>query len=423
MTRGVFSKPPILAGIIAMLGIAAGTSAAYSQEAAPTPPMAPPATTTEAVEYMDEGDGGEEEPAEDEGLLPDNILLPADSPLSVDALYTNDTFNNSRGGIKDGTASHGLVDLVLRTNLDAIDASPIGGTLVLHGQNSHGPFLNDFVGSTQSTNINAHDFTRMAEYYWERNFDDGLAVVRLGRQVGAIQFSVMDLASDFLYGAFIISPNNPLPWYPNPTVAATADIALAEGLRLTAGSFAGGPPSQLTTWGWSQDGQVYSIAQLKYSYSIDGLPGDIQNGTWYSSGNYAAIDGSRNFVGNYGIYGGIDQMVWLEDDEDTKQGLGLFGIYSFAPQDRNNIQNHFASGIVYRGFLPGRDGDVTGVGYTIADFSNARIGLQQEHLVELFYKINITSTMILQPAIQFISAPSGFRQDTVVAGFRFGCEL
>jgi porin len=419
MDRGEIAFRHWLFGVAGLVLCQSWNSFAAAQE----PAQAAPAESQvvqgpyEIDDFMEGADG------EDEGLLPNNLLLPEDSPLKVDAVYTNDTFNNSRGGIKDGTASHGLVDLVLRTDLDAIEFSPIGGSLILHGQNSHGPFLNDFVGSTQSTNINAHDFTRMAEYYWERNIDDGLAVVRVGRQVGAIQFSVMDLAADFLYGAFIISPNNPLPWYPNPTIAATADIALTESLQLTMGSYAGGPPSQLTTWGWSQDGRVYSIAQLKYSYSIDGLPGDIQNGYWYTSGSHTAIDGSRDFNGNYGIYGGFDQMVWLEDDEETKQGLGIFGIYSFAPQDRNNIQNHFAGGVVYRGILPGRDGDVTGVGYTVADFSNARVGYDQEQLIEMFYKIHITQTMILQPAIQYISAPGGLRDDTIVAGFRFGCEL
>lgn len=419
MSRREFKSRWILAGWPAVIWGAVFAAPSLAQEAA----SPAPASSSAMVAPVPASEHPYESEERDEGLLPNNLLLPADSPLSVDVLYTNDTFNNSRGGIKEGTASHGLVDLVLRTDLERIEASPIGGLIHLRGQNSHGPFLNDFVGSTQSTNINAHDFTRMAEYYWERNFDDGLVVVRLGRQVGAIQFSVMDLAADFLYGAFIISPNNPLPWYPNPTVGATADIALAEGLHLNVGSFNGGAPSQLTTWGWSQEGRVYSIAQLKYSYSLDGLPGDIQNGYWYSSGDYAALDGSRTIDGNYGIYGGFDQMVWLEDDEETKQGLGVFGIYSFAPQDRNNVQNHFAGGVVYRGLLPGRDADMTGVGYTVADFSNARIGYNSEKLIEMFYKIHITSTMILQPAIQYISSPSGFRDDTIVAGFRFGCEL
>jgi porin len=428
MSRGKFADHRWLVGIIAA-GLCQVNSAllcareptmVYAEaetveQAAP----APMAMEVYAEECVPEA---EVEPI-DEGLICDYLLFPKGSPFQADVVYTNDTFNNSRGGIKSGTASHGLVDVVLRTNLDALEWSPIGGTFLLHGQNSHGPFLNDFVGSTQSTNINAHPFTRMAEYYWERNFDDGLAIVRVGRQVGAIQFSVLDLAADFTYGAFQKSPNNPLPWYPNPTAAATMDLALTETLHLNMGTFAGGPPSQLTSWGWSQNGQVYSIVQLKNSYSFDGLPGDIQGGSWYDSGSHRAIDNSRDYTGNYGHYCGWDQMMWMEGEQAENQGLGLFAIYSFAPQNRNNVQNHFGGGIVYRGLLPGRDTDVLGCGYTVADFSNSRVGYETEKLVELFYKINITQTMILQPSIQQITAPGGTHGDALLAGFRFGCEL
>ncbi len=342
--------------------------------------------------------------------------------FELDVLYTADTFSNTRGGINRGTAYKGLVDVVLRTDLNALGLDAIGGSFVLHGQNCHGPAINRFVGSSQSTNIDAEPFTAMAEYYWERPMADDLAIVRIGRQVGAIQFSVLDLAADFVYGAFQKSPNNPIPWYPNPTVAATAGLALTESLDVNVGSFAGGDPSQLTSWGWSDNGQVYSIGQAKYHYSIDGLPGDIQTGVWYESGDHAAVGGPGSFDENYGVYTGWDQLIWNEAD-NPDQGLGTFFIYSWAPFEQNMITNHFATGLVYRGLLPQRESDVVGVGLSIADYSSRLVGFETEETIELFYLIQCTETLIVQPDLRYVSDPGGIHDDSLVVGFRFGFEL
>jgi porin len=352
----------------------------------------------------------------------DSLFGKLSQAFDLDVLYTADTFSNTNGGLNRGTAYSALLDVVLRTHLDAIGLGAIGGDFVLHGQNKHGPALNRFVGSSQSTNIDAEPFTAMAEYYWERPMADDMVILRAGRQVGAIQFSVLDLAADFAYGGFQKSPNNPIPWYPNPTVAVTGGVRLTESLDLNTGAFNGGDPDQLSPWGWSDRGQVYSVSQLKYRYSVNGLPGDLQTGAWYESGDHTAIGGPGAFDENYGVYTGWDQLVWSEAD-NPDQGLGTFFIYSWAPFERNAITNHFATGVVYRGLLAQRDSDVVGLGLSIADYSSRLAGFSTEDSVELFYKVNVTDKLIVQPDLRYVSNPGGVNDDTVVAGFRLGVEL
>jgi porin len=342
--------------------------------------------------------------------------------FELDVVYTADTFSNTKGGEDTGTNFEGLVDVVLRTDLAALGFDTVGGTFVLHGQNKHGPSLNRLVGATQSTNIDADPFTAMAEYYWERPVMDDLAVWRIGRQVGAIHFSVLDLAADFTYGGFQKSPNNPLPWYPNPTLAATVEMTLTDSFDLSIGAFNGGEPDQLTSWGWSEEGKVYTIGELRYHYSIAGLPGDLQGGLWYTSGSHEEVDGNDDFHGNHGAYMGWDQLLVTERC-DPEQGLGTFFIYSWAPSDRNEITNHFATGVLYRGPLNGRDSDEIGAGLNIADFSNELDDVSSENTIEVFYLAQINDNVFVQPVVYYVASPSGDEPDALVAGFRFAWEM
>lgn len=336
--------------------------------------------------------------------------------ISWDMLYTSETFRNARGGTHVGGAYSGLVDLVGTVDIEQLGFKSLGGIFVLHGQNKHGPGIHRFVGASQSTNIDANPFTAMAEYYYQREFGDS-TTVRVGRQVGAYQFSVLDLAADFTYGGFQRSPNNPVPWYPTPTAGVVGIHRVGDAIELSAGSFASSNPNQLSPWGWSRDGHMYNVAQWRYHYSLGTLPGDIQNGAWYTSGSHQGeLPGVHS--GNHGVYAGWNQMLWSET-EDSKQGLGTFLIYSWAPSDRNRITNHYAGGLVYRGLLPSRPQDNLGLGLSVAEFSQSQQGNLSERTVELYYARYVSDAFVIQPAIHYIAAPNRTNPDALAFGLRF----
>lgn len=336
--------------------------------------------------------------------------------ISWNLLYTSETFRNARGGTRVGGAYSGLVDLVGTIDIQQIGFENLGGIFVLHGQNKHGPGIHRFVGASQSTNIDANPFTAMAEYYYQREFGDS-TTVRVGRQVGAYQFSVLDLAADFTYGGFQKSPNNPVPWYPTPTAGVVGIHRVGDSLELSAGSFAGSNSVQLSPWGWSRDGHMYNVAQWRYHYSLGSLPGDIQNGVWYNSGSHQGeLPGVHS--GNRGVYAGWNQLLWSET-EDSKQGLGTFMIYSWAPSDRNRITNHYAGGFVYRGLLPTRPQDNMGLGLSVAEFSQSQQGNLSERTIELYYARYVSDDFVIQPAIHYIAAPNRTNPDSLAFGLRF----
>ncbi len=169
-------------------------------------------------------------------------------------------------------------------------------------------------------------------------------------------------------------------------------------------------------------GKVYSVGQLKYHYSLCGRPGDLQSGAWNKSGSHDAVVGPDTFHGNHGFYFGWDQLL-VNEAANSDQGLGAFVIYSYAPNDRNTVGNHFATGLVYRGLLPRRDSDMLGLGCSWTEFSEELVGRETVQANELCYNIHVTGKLIVQPAMHYIEHPSGTLPDALDAGGRFGIEL
>ena len=76
-------------------------------------------------------------------------------------------------------------------------------------------------------NIDAgEEFTQVTEFWWEREFIDGLVTVRLGKQDANAEFSVVDLGGDFINSSFGIVPNVPMPAWPDPAWACSASTAM-----------------------------------------------------------------------------------------------------------------------------------------------------------------------------------------------------
>lgn len=341
--------------------------------------------------------------------------------FTTEMSYTADVFANTRGGRNSGTGLRykGLLDLVVTMDLDAANFGP-GGRLVAHGVQSHGEFLNDFVGATQDvTNIDAPPFTALGEYFWETDLANDSGLIRIGRQNPARMFSVLGPAASFINPGFVKSPNNAVPWYPAPTLGASSQLYLSDQLDARIGVFAGG--DQVTQWGWHDRDQIYSVAQLNRAYDIDGRPGDLQVGFWHQSGTHGAIGGGNVHRGNHGFYMGWDQLIWNERC-NPDQGLSTFLIYSWAPGNRNRVNHHYATGLVYRGLIDGRDDDLVGVGLSIIDHSD-RLNIDTESTIEVYYRASIGEYIFVQPDLQYISSPGGVQADALFVGFRFAVDL
>ncbi len=386
-----------------------------------SPRGSPPPARIQAFARIDEA--AAEGPEGIPGILP--AWVHGRDWLSAEYVYTGEVFTNTRGGLNTHRATRyrGNLDVMVLADLDQAGLAP-GGKVFVYGQTGHGQGLTrDDVGDLQViSNIDAHDFAQVSEYWWEREWFDGRITTRLGKRDANEDFAAVDMAADFINSSFGLHPTIPMPTFPDPSMAATVFFRLNEHFLFKAGVWDGEPDGG--NWGISGSGVTFSMYELDYHYTLFGrLPGEMHIGLWYHSGDWPdlALGSDRVFSGNQGVHFEAAQMLYLEDpgDEDAQQGLGVFFQASWAPEDRNEGMRYFGGGLIYRGLIRRRDDDVFGAGVAHFQTSSRLPELTHETAIELFYKARMNKWLTLQPDMQFIANPGGAGRDALVVGLRF----
>ena len=347
--------------------------------------------------------------------------------LELEYIYTGEVFTNMRGGVstRNATRYKGNFDLFLTANLDQIGWAP-GGTVFLYGNDGHGRGITeDFVGDYQEiSNIDFLHTMQMTEFWWERALFDGFLRVRLGKQDANADFSVVEMAADFINGSYGQHPNVPMPSCPHAAMGVATFFQLTEAVEFKAGVWDGASDGR--TWGFSGTGETFSMVELRMRYDLlAGLPGQFHVGAWHHSGRFGDLDGSPIHAGNHGVHLGAEQWIYREDyqDEQDDQGLGAFVHYGWAREDRSEVPNYIGGGLVYKGLFRGREDDLIGLAVAHVAFSNLLTNQSAETNVELFYKVHLLPYLVVQPDLQYVASPSGMYRDAFVAGLRFELDL
>ncbi len=399
---------------------------------------------------LEEGETAEEA-AEGGGLLKFFPHEFRDGGITIEAIYTGETFTKARGGINSSRATN------YRSNLDLVgivDTAKMGwwerGRFFVYGQNLSGkPISTSDVGDIQlfsnlDSTISATErpqFTTIAEYWYEHLVVDELWRIKVGKQDANADFAFTDLGGDFVNSSFGLPPMIPLPTFPSQALGIASFLNLTDETILALGIYDGTLPSgpQGVRWGFDTlgDNGAISLYQIEHKPQLgtDGeFPSTIRLGGWFHSSNdsWSEFDDAiapRTFGHNYGYFASVDQLIWKEHlGTDDDQGLGIFFQFGWAPSNRNVIREYYGGGLVYKGLLPNRDDDLLGLAFASALLSehfrasSDMVGLSpapSETAVELFYKTLLGPNMSVQPDIQYIANPSGIHRDALVPGMRF----
>jgi porin len=190
---------------------------------------------------------------------------------------------------------------------------------------------------------------------------------------------------------------------------------------------------------------VLAIAELQVTFPAapppsapagDGpLPGTYKIGAWYDSEDFASqqVDAAgvplaspesdgipAKKQGNYSIYAVADQMIWRAGDPSRSVSAFLRSEFTTL-QDRNLIAFSINGGLTLHDPLPGRDGDVFGLGFGVAKVSSDAASYDRqlqvfeptaytpvrgaETFLEATYQAQILPSWQLQPDIQYVINP------------------
>ena len=359
--------------------------------------------------------------------------------------YVGEVFGNLSGGPQQGAIYEGYVKLGLGINLEKLagwkDTVFYANFLYPHG----GSLTQNYVGDLNVvSNIDAYDSARLFKCWVQKNFAGNRFLLRAGIMAVDKEFFVSEGAGLFLnsgFGAFpVIGQDLVAPVYPVSAPGVRLLWKASKVLSFRAAVFSGDVGAQTvnqhnTRWNLRASNGVSAFLEAvgKVNATGDGLPGTYKLGGFYDSKSFDDLRGGAPHHGNYGVYAIADQRVWREGPGDAAaQGLGIFARFALAPQDRSFVAFDCEGGATYTGLLPGRDGDVLGLGVLYAKVSkDARDDTgtpwptHHETVIEVSYQASINDWLSVQPDFQYIFNPGAVHggRAAAVAGLRFSLSF
>ena len=458
--------------------IAAGTIVIGACGLAQSDPVAPPpvnrpaaksavtADTSQAATIQLLSAGSAQNPAP--MAAPTTAILPArPAPGSfaqfAHDLLTRDTLTGDWWGLRGDLDSHGITPTVtllqaasenfsggIRTNridwryrLDVsltLDTNKLfgwkGGTgfvdFMAHGGQNP---ANDLVGELQAISaIDQNPATRLDQIWYRQNLLDGNLWFKLGRIDTTYDFDNIRDAQAFLNGSFGFSPVIfVFPSYPFSAWGGEVSWQPVSALTLHGGLFDGNTENTVPDVASTNPNAVenpYGILalaeeSLNWRITPHKLSGTLTLGQWYHSGSFQRYSGS-SVQGAQGFYAYLDQTLWTFDHakSQTASRIGSFVQYAWANDQLTEIDQNISGGLRWRGPIPGRMDDNTGIAATWAHLSPyAQTPYSYELAIEGFYTAQITPWLSVQPDLQYIIHPGGIYNNALVATVQLAIQF
>ncbi len=360
--------------------------------------------------------------------------------------YLGEVFYNPVGGTRDQLEYAGLVDLDLHLDLDR--AIGLNDTRILFDlAGTHGTNPSNTIGTAQTvSSLEAGDTFQVFQAWIETFLFDERLSLKAGIYSIDTEFDFKESANLFINGAFGTGLDLSETGVTGPAIFPNATLGVRFAWKSRKGWYAqtavldGVPGVVGDTTGTrlrldSGDG-VQVASEVGYEKNTEGgFVNKIGVGSLvYSTtvNDLAAVTPAGNPVtheGTFSVYGFVDWLLW---DEPTNPANGLKGLLrlGMADEDTARFDFTFTSALVYTGLIPGRNGDATGLGVSLAHNSsgfkaaqrNAGLGVDDvEMVVEGTHTIEVMPGFSLQPTIQYFFNPGSNPNlnDTLYMGLHF----
>lgn len=378
----------------------------------------------------------------------------SDQGFEFTVQYIAEGAGNVSGGVDQGAVYNGLLNLAADVDFEKLagwnGAIFHAAMLYPHGRSLTEHYVNDLF---TLSNLDASDDVHLFELWLEQSLFDGKFSARVGQMAVDQEFAFTEqgaLFANAAFGWFPIAGNNvTAPVYPQgapgvrlkwqPTEQSFLQFAVTDGDVNPTDAAGNETNPHGVEFRFDEGAFLIGEAGYQWTFAEETKPGMVKFGGWYHTEDSASMrwddtglsladpltsGNPATLGGNWGIYVAAEQVLWKEDpaDQESAQGLGIFGRAGYAPADRNTLGLYLEGGVTRTGLLPGRDDDVCGLGVAYGRLSQEVRGLgsdanfyngttdplpDYELVIEAEYQIQIRPGLAVQPGVQYIIHPGG----------------
>ncbi len=131
--------------------------------------------------------------------------------------------------------------------------------------------------------------------------------------------------------------------------------------------------------------------------------------------------------GTWTLLWNIEQRLLVDDDDDPDRGLGLYIQTGLGDGNPNPIRYFVSAALCGNSPLPGREGDIYGIGFydlgLSSQLKSQLPGLRDERGVELFYNLRVAPGCHLTPDLQVLHPGLGPVDTALLFGVRMKLDF
>jgi len=361
--------------------------------------------------------------------------------ISIGAEYIAEYSAVLDGGIREEGSFRNLFTFDATFDTEALAGLPGGSVFVqyLHVNAERGGSFD--AGDIQIfSNIeNDRSLDVIFELWYEQLLFDERVRIKVGKIDANSEFQNVEAAGDFANSSAGFSPTIfVFPSYPDAATSVnifvtpirTDDIELTLGYGFYDGAAGvdgvrtgSRGPSTFFSDDLSNDWFHVAAATLAWKRLGEQAGGRMSVGGWWHTGDFDRFDGGAD-DGTGGFYLTVEQRIDAPDADVPDAGLYLFGQFGWADPRVSEIHQHLGGGLVARGWVPTRHADAAGLYISYVALSDERGAgfAEDETAIDLYYRLQVTPAVYLQPELQYIFNPSGAADvdDALVLGIRAG---
>ncbi len=364
-----------------------------------------------------------------------------DTGIAINAEYVAEYSAVLSGGIKEKASFRNLLSFDVTLDMNAL-ANIQGGTFFIQNLQVNA----ERGGSADAGDLQVYsniENDRSLDVIYELWYEQFLLHDRLRIKVGKVdantEFFFVNAAVDFANSSAGFSPTvQAFPSYPDPAMSVNIFAALLDegdwSLTLGYGFYDGaagvdgiptGSRGPTTFFSDDKSDDYFHAFEASLAWGkLGNLPaGRLAVGYWYHSGIFTQFD-VNTADGTDGFTLSFEQRINTLGEPDGERGVYVFAQFGYVDEHIAEVTQHIAAGIVGRGLINSRHEDAMGLYVSYADLSDdSNAGFDKdEWALDLYYKLQLTHALYLQPELQYIINPSGDTSinDALVVGLRAG---